>query len=110
MLSQLRNIGVIEIAGYGKSRKARVTDKAEFLKSAVDYIEGDRKVIVSPSMSGFSLLIRAGLHLWLCRSFSIPYINKYGKEIDGYVPVAPVSVYSLDPTNSVQNNVSFMLR
>ena len=48
-----RHVRGIEIAGFGKSSGARVTDRAEFLKSVVDYVEGGVKVIVSPSMSGF---------------------------------------------------------
>lgn len=38
--------------GYGKSHEAKATDPAHFLKEVVDSLEGDVKVVVSPSMSG----------------------------------------------------------
>jgi len=42
----------------------------------------------------------------MSRSFSIPYINKYGDEIDGYVPVAPVSISSLAPPTNTKDSVT----
>eukprot|EP00210_Caulerpa_lentillifera_P004691 g4476.t1 len=83
----------IDLPGFGKSKDAKVSDRASFLKEVVDYLDGEVKVIVSPSMSG---------------SFSIPYINIHGDEIDGYVPVAPVSVNLLSPSKKVSRKLSVL--
>lgn len=39
------------------------------------------------------------------RSFSLPYIQAYGNQIKGFVPVAPVGVSSFDPPRKVKSKV-----
>ena len=39
--------------GYGKSKEATTSNTAAFVKEVVEYVQGDVKIIVSPSKSGY---------------------------------------------------------
>lgn len=93
-LSKLQEAGVrafaVDLPGFGESSGVSVPDRAEFLKSLVEFVGGNIKIIIAPSMSG---------------SFAHPYLQMFGEEIDGYVPVAPVSVSSFDPPEAVREKL-----
>ncbi|KAB7494376.1 Protein ABHD14B, partial [Armadillidium nasatum] len=77
-INQLAAMGhrvvAVDLPGYGET-KSTVGDKGNYLKEFIDRMKLQNFIIVSPSMSG---------------GFSIPYIIKNSKDLDGYVPVAPV--------------------
>ena len=65
----------VDLPGYGRS-KARVSDKAEYLRSLITSLTPDSApVVVSPSMSG---------------SFIIPLLTLAPASVRAWVPVAPV--------------------
>ncbi|GAX74228.1 hypothetical protein CEUSTIGMA_g1677.t1 [Chlamydomonas eustigma] len=76
----------IDLPGYGKTRKLPYLDnnmRAEFLKTVFEFLGRGSNLtsigaaLVSPSMSG---------------KWAIPFLDRYGVMLKGWVPVAPVGV------------------
>eukprot|EP00803_Ostreobium_quekettii_P006552 evm.model.scf_1561.1 EVM.evm.TU.scf_1561.1 scf_1561:5925-9095(-) len=80
----------VDLPGFGNSQSVSVSDRGLFLKGLVDFVGGNVTILVSPSMSG---------------GFSLPYLEEYGEEMDGFVPVAPVGVSTFNPPQPVRDSL-----
>ncbi|GMH35596.1 hypothetical protein BSKO_03464 [Bryopsis sp. KO-2023] len=92
-LNELQDAGIrafaVDLPGFAKSKGVKVSDRTAFMEALVKYI-GKVGFIVSPSASG---------------SFSLPYLETKGTEIDGFIPVAPVGVSGFKPSGEVKKKL-----